>query len=384
MKILFSKKGSRFCSFRIVDKERMIFGCNNGKYYDRNGKVVPMEDSFGDVVELIAPRLYDPWKQDWIEYEGLEEKLVAESDEEFDDESLEEYDYYHSNYLGNYGFKNREGEFVIKPQYALAHEFTCGLAAVNLKRTWGKKKDGEKFCEDHYGYIDSCGRTVIPFIYSDAFPFNKYGVAYVETEGEGFLIDKKGNKIPGTDEISFLYGDCYGYPDRFFAFANLDCEEDKDGDKLPIGIYDTKERKVILEPSIYEIDECSEDLICITELANSKYGKADYRESYINSKGERLYLWLYNKGFAEVEKPNKSLVSIVSIAKFTELKGSKSGIEGADGKIYDRKFIYGLYSSKEKFILPLEYDTICEIGENIFSCKKDDIVTVIELEEGDY
>ena len=105
---------------------------------------------------------------------------------------------YNHNPVGNFGFKNKAGEFVIEPQYAFAHEFTCGLAAVNLNRTWYKTEEGRRFYENHFGYIDDHGKTIIPFDYDEAWPYNKYGVAVVETLDDVFLINTTGKTISGT------------------------------------------------------------------------------------------------------------------------------------------------------------------------------------------
>ncbi len=108
--------------------------------------------------------------------------------------------------FGNFDYKNKEGEFVIEPQYAYAWDFTCGLAAVNLNRIWYRTPDGQRFYENHYGYINDKGKTIIPFIYDKAYPFNKYGVAVVDlTDTEGMLIDLNGDVIPGTDNLSFFH-----------------------------------------------------------------------------------------------------------------------------------------------------------------------------------
>ncbi len=176
MKELFSKPGEYA---RLADKERLIFDFGDGMYYDIKGNLVPKEESFAITYDFNVSD--DPWEQDWIKNEGIEEKLISESTIDPVDEVVD--------FFGNYGFKNKAGQFVIEPQYAYAHEFTCGLAAVNLNRTWLKTEEGRRVYENHCGYINSRGETVIPFAYSDARPFNKYGVAVVETIDDVFLID---------------------------------------------------------------------------------------------------------------------------------------------------------------------------------------------------
>lgn len=369
MKKLFSKPGK---TVRIADKERMIFDFGDGNYYDIMGKAVPSEDSF--VYTRDDNKSDDPWKRSWIENEGIEEKLISAStiEPEFEVDDI----------FGNFGFKNKAGDFVIEPQYAYADEFSHGLAAVNLNRTWYKTKEGRRFYENHFGYIDAYGKTVIPFAYDKAWPFNKYGLAVVETLDDVLLIDVNGKPVPGTENLAFEH--YYDYDDRFLVFSNKDEGfENIYNDESPKGVYDTKEGRVILEPSIESIFQYSEDEILVYELGG-EYGEGDFRQHYINSKGEKIYPWLNNKGFAIVERPNKSLVSVVAISKYTELIGNPSSYYEVNGKKYKRVFMYGLYSPKEFFIVPMEYENIIELADNIFACQKEGVYTVIMLDESDY
>ena len=369
MKELFSKPGK---SVRLADKERMIFDFGNGDYYDIKGNAVPAEDSFA--YKYVDNTSNDPWEQDWIDDEGIEEKLISESTVEPENEI--------DDMFGNFGFKNKAGEFVIEPQYAFAHEFTCGLAAVNLNRTWYKTEEGRRFYENHFGYIDDHGKTKMPFDQDESWLFNSDGVAVVETLYDVFLIDTTGKTIPGTENFAFEH--YYDYDDRFLEFTDKQANFNyKLGDDLPVGLYDTKERKVILEPSVDDVIQWSEDEILVYERGG-EYGESDFKQHYINSKGEKLYPWLNNKNFAIVERPNKSRVTVVAISKYFELSGNPTSFFPINGKKYERVFMYGLYSPKEFFILPMEYERINEVADNVFACQKDGICTLIALDESDY
>jgi len=84
-----------------------------------------------------------------------------------------------------YGFKNGLDEEVIPCQYLFASKFSEGLAAVSL------------FSPSIYGYVDIDNMTVIPHLYSNAFPFDN-GVAKVKIEksDEDYMyIDKSGRKM---------------------------------------------------------------------------------------------------------------------------------------------------------------------------------------------
>lgn len=310
----------------------------------------------------------DEWYEEWMEYGGLEEPLKAESEVEpaweIDDA------------FGKYGFKNKAGEFVIEPQYAYAYEFTNSLAAVNLNRTWYRTEEGKWYYENHYGYIDSKGKTIIGFQFDEAHPFNKYGVAVVYDIQKGYmLIDKTGTEIPGT---SFEYlSPYYDYNDRFLEFSY----EYKNGEEL-IGIYDTKERKILLEPSIDSIIEWEEDCIEVF-TRDDKYGLSDFHVHYINSKGEILYPWLYGKEFSRVLRPDKNNISAVALSQHTELTGEPKSYFSRNGKKYKRTFLYGLYSSKGKYLLPPEYEEIRKVGDNRWLCNKGEEWLLVETEEGD-
>jgi hypothetical protein len=54
---------------------------------------------------------------------------------------------------GNYGYVNKKGLLVIKPQFSEVQNFSQGLAAVKVGDNWG--------------YIDKTGKVVIKPQYSD-------------------------------------------------------------------------------------------------------------------------------------------------------------------------------------------------------------------------
>ena len=366
MKVLFTVPGK---GVRLADKDRLVLDFYRGHYfgnfYDINGNAMPAEDSIDEQSDDIGEC---PWDSEWIQAEGLEEKLVAESVEDIVWELNEGF--------GKFGFKNRAGEYVIEPQYAYADQFTCGLAAVNLNRTWYRTKEGRRYYENHFGYINERGETVIPFAYAGAWPFNKYHVAVVEDRKGSHLIDTEGKVIPGTEKLSISH--YYDYCKRFLEFT---FSSDNDNEKDLVGIYDTKERKILLEPSISGFHEWAEDYILVyASRADADKGIHQY---YINSKGEKLFPWLIGKGFAKVEIPNKLLVSIVALSEDKELPGHPYSIYTASGKYYKREYWYGIYSSKERYIIPPEYERIDALTDRIFGCVKNGMVTIVQLEDSD-
>ena len=90
------------------------------------------------------------------------------------------------------------------------------------------------------------------------------------------LIDTEGRMIPGTEEMNF--NPYYDYNDRFLSFTVPSSEKEYDDyDEQPEGIYDTKERKVLMEPVIDDFIEYSEDLIKIYDR-KGKYGAGDFHQ----------------------------------------------------------------------------------------------------------
>lgn len=253
MKILFQTKANEV---ELVDNEKLLFKID-GRFVNEFGEEIQVDENLYKKEKLDNYENdyeeddweEEEWYQPWMEYTGLEEQLKSESVVE----PLFEID----DVFGQYGFKNEAGEFVIEPQYAYAREFTNGLAAVNLGRTWYRTEEGKKYYENHYGYIDSKGKTIIGFQYDEARPFNKYGVAVVYDIETGWkLIDQTGQEIQGT-RFGYL-SKYYDYNDRFLEFSYKETVE-----REPVGIYDTKERKVIMEPSASMITELSEDCILV-------------------------------------------------------------------------------------------------------------------------
>lgn len=357
-------------SIYTKDKDLKIYCIDGNRYVDILGNPIEIDEAIKENRQKEETKDDDTFESEWLEYQGLEEKLIAESTVELEWEI--------DDVFGNFGFKNKAGEFVIEPQYAYAHEFTCGLAAVNLNRTWYKTEEGYRYYENHYGYIDHLGKTIIPFSFNEAYPFNKYGVAVVEyTSGRGRLIDTKGNFIPGTENLDVEH--YYDYYDRYLEFVyDVDSKNNEYGDDLPAGIYDTKERKILLEPSIDSFIEFDEDEILVY-LDDGEMGESDFHQYYINSKGEPKYKWLMGKGFSTVEVPNKSLISIVGVSKYSELEGDPSSCFMINGKKYGRTFLHGLYTADGEFLLPTEYKEITEIDENVFACLKDGMIYVYRV-----
>ena len=90
-----------------------------------------------------------------------------------------------------WGFKDEQGNIVIKPQYDDARNFTYGLAPVNFgaKREFpGRLRGGV------WGYIDTQGKIVVPISLDDAHEFSE-GLAKVEDKKGTRFIDPHGKTV---------------------------------------------------------------------------------------------------------------------------------------------------------------------------------------------
>ncbi len=277
--------------------------------------------------------------------------------------------------FGKFGFKDENRKIVIEAQYDSCGEFSCGLCPVAYQ-SWYHTSSGKRDYEMHWGYIDENGKERIPFKFRDARDFNKYGVAAVCDEyGTGYyLIDTRGRKLLYGKDID---AEClYNHKDRYFEFRKGDLEEWRDN----VGVYDTKKKKVFLEPHTGGISEHSEDVICVYEPG--PVCDADFSQHYINSEGEELYPGLVNKGFNIVELPDPEGYAIVAIFEFFETPDEISGSSPAeDGKSYFRVMHYGVSDLDGNLVLPAEYESIFERKDGKFVCRKDGQEEIIDLKK---
>ena len=122
---------------------------------------------------------------------------------------------------GKYGFINHNGEWVIKPVFAMCGSFSNGLAPaldektrkwgyINNKGAWviepefSKAKDFSEglaavWKDFKWGFINENGKYVIPLEYRTAESFNS-GYAYVGKENSFYFINQQGQKA-FSDEL---------------------------------------------------------------------------------------------------------------------------------------------------------------------------------------
>lgn len=115
-----------------------------------------------------------------------------------------------------YGFVDKSGNFIIKPQFESSGDFHEGLASAKINKK--------------YGYIDKSGKVVIEPKFDKASDFSD-GVARVNIDGQAGFIDKTGAYIIppkfGTLDVGNFYDGLaplcvagkYGYIDKSGEFV---------------------------------------------------------------------------------------------------------------------------------------------------------------------
>lgn len=153
---------------------------------------------------------------------------------------------------GKYGYIDKSGEFIIKPQFDIASKkFNEGLASVQFN---GK-----------YGYIDKSGNIIIEPKFDDARDFSE-GLAIIKVNNKYGFIDKTG-KIIIEPKFNFA-------KDFKNGLACIGVDTDEVSSKEKNYGYINKEGKTIIEPKFKIPSNFSEGL-ALNTLDNKTYGYID-------------------------------------------------------------------------------------------------------------
>ena len=336
-------------------------------FMDFGGLVyVRISDLISELNEATYEHYFGEWEREKEKAEFAEDRWERFSAIET------HYDEYDNIEYGQFGFKDNAGNIVIEPQFWATSEFYRGLCAVAIKGPKVTPPDGRNYVQELWGYIDKTGKAVIPFRFVKACDFNRYGVAVVQDEwyGDYYLIDTRGKEIPGS---RYRYMETFGeHDDRYLEFSNVDPEADNN-----IGLYDTKLRRVLLEPKFGSATVLSDDLIKISETG--ELGHVDTYDRYINSKCEDIYPGLVNKGFNGVNKPNPYGHVIVSIRTHYEVDQSVWHWNPVFGKKYWCNVKLGVVDLEGNILIPIEYDSIHDNQDGSFECVQGDNKMIIRL-----
>lgn len=135
-----------------------------------------------------------------------------------------------------------------------------------------------------WGAIDKEGNEVIPFIFDEIKHFWDTEDVFIAhyggwDNGHWGVIDNRGNWLA---EPIFEDIDCE-YKNGLFAFY----KEDRWDDDVPLGIYDTKQKKVIFEPQFLDVSFIDDDWIKV-EVFDDELGRNVEKIIDINGK-ERFH-----------------------------------------------------------------------------------------------
>ena len=207
---------------------------------------------------------------------------------------------YHSDYsniAGTWGYVDENGNEVISPQYIYANDFEGGIAIVcKGKWTIDKKWDNEYSTgrywteEELWGAIDHTGKEMIPFIFDEIKSFwdttEMFMAHYGGWEnGKWGVISKNGEWLaePVFEDIG------YGFHNGLFAFYQAD--KWNDPDRVPMGVYDLNQHKIIFEPQFLDVN-FRDDGYLEVEVYDEKSGRRV--EKIIDLDGKDVFPSVYS------------------------------------------------------------------------------------------
>lgn len=210
-----------------------------------------------------------------------------------------------------WGYLNMTGEIIISPRYAVAGEFSDGMAPVRLKA--------------RYGFINTRGEFTIEPKYDIANKFHD-GIAKVYIDGKPYIIDKKGKILFDHD---FEHIDDFGGK----TYSIVKTKDSK------YGIVNRK-GKLIVDTVYSQITDYHNDVIVL---------KGKNKEDW--SKDEDEYDCNYKVNEAVIDTTGKM---IIPSGKYINIKICKNGFL----KVQDTNKKDGKYS----------YEVITKQGRNVITC----------------
>lgn len=217
-------------------KARQVFGWfdtsnNKWHYLDVSGNEIEYHIEGGISDDELTPAAYFN--------DRLANKYLGEGFYSFTTHRI---DYDMDGEYGVFGIKDSEGNIIAEEQFYEVDNFWHGLCSVRLRNS-------------KWGCIDTFGKLVIPYAFSQPIRFNKYWVA----EGDACLIDRNCNPIDDSQLNSI---EPYDKDDRYFIIGNFpeeQCAEISrcgDADNLKVNVFDSKTKKIIAK----DIPDCSLDV----------------------------------------------------------------------------------------------------------------------------
>lgn len=261
MKKLFSVKDGR--CFHVVEEGKVYafydYSQKEWQFYDASGRHLPAHQET-DREESVDEEQYTDDKTQ-----------ITPLINGFYGYSTGEILYHPDGFDGHVGIKDKTGKKITEEIFAELTYFSDGLCPVRNKA--GK-----------WGCVDEAGRIVLPYEFSEAPQFNRYGVAV----GDHTLIDCDGKEIAGTELNSV--DDCHE-ENRYYTFGLLSASQMESisqcgvAEDVRCDVYDTKLRKYAAKGipecklNIGSFDGESEVITAAAEMLN------DFDEIWVEAKG---------------------------------------------------------------------------------------------------
>ncbi|WMJ71660.1 WG repeat-containing protein [Cytophagaceae bacterium ABcell3] len=299
------------------------------------------------------------------------------------------------NENGYYGYKNKDGEFYVKPLFLSASPFSEGLAKVRVK---AGSKGG-----DYVAYLASTGKYAFPERFSEGRDFSA-GFAAVKLDTGWFFINQDGKKVSNlvyeealsfsSDRAIVKYEGKWGVIDTKFRFVIPPVYNRlgwPDTEHLPVekqpffidgllaykagdlwGLLNSK-GKVLSKPVFDYIGAPSEKLMKV---------QSGEQWNFVNAKGKLIS----KTGFSEVYDFSQGLAAVRFMESgkigFVNHKGKKVIEDKYDqlfwtfkdglaivGKKSERKLFCGVIDKKGRVVVPFEYPEAGEIMYGLIPVK---------------
>ena len=293
--------------------------------------------------------------------------------------------------IGCWGYIDKNGNEVIKPQYIYAFDFENDRAIV-AKGKWEKKKKwkNEYWTEQElWGVIDKNGNEIIPCKYDEIKQFmnddwsmcKDYYQVHVGgwKNGKWAIADRNGNFI--TEPI--FEDEYYDYGFDMFAFRNEDTLDD-----IPLGIYDLKQNKILFEPQFEDVYLFDKDLIRvevfdkdlgyniqkIIDKTGTELFKSNYTSIRVSTCPYQAEIKLNNRKIFKLIDKNGNVLESCEADDIGNLYTSDfwDEVYFAEGTyIFKKDGKFGLKTINGKEILPAIYDEVYPRDNHWYLVMKD-------------
>jgi hypothetical protein len=252
-------------------------------------------------------------------------------------------------------FIKEDGSLFQVVDTSVAYGFDNGLALL--------KKGG------FYGFLDTSGKPVSDFVYSNAYRFTENQYGYVAMNGKWGVIDKNNNIV-----IDFIYDEIGSFDDIKYD-KNIKSLKVKSG-KL-FGILNP-DKKIKTDKYYKEIQYCGSDLFVVK--GEKKWGLVNlYDEEILSFEYDQINVLNH---FALLKKGSK--YSIVNLNEKNNIlcKGDSSCFFTKYFSIKNKTQLYVLNTEEKKIYnsnLSFEFDKVVSIKNNFLVCQLNDKNGVIDL-----